>query len=139
MKSFNRRDFLKLSALLSAGTALTALQPRIESLQERKPNIIILLADTMSAENLSLYGYRRHTTPNLERMAERALVYHSHYSGGNYTTPGTASTLTGLYPWSHRAINMGGLVRRPLANLNVFHLLGPEYHRVGFSQNLWAD
>jgi arylsulfatase A-like enzyme len=139
MKNMNRRDFLKLSALLSAGTALTALQPSNGSFQDKKPNIIILLADTMSAENLSLYDYRRHTTPNLERLAARALVYHSHYSGGNYTTPGTASTLTGMYPWSHRAINLGGLVRRPLVDQNVFHLLGSEYHRVGFSQNLWAD
>ncbi len=93
----------------------------------------------MSADNLSLYGYRRHTTPNLERLAERALVYHSHYSGGNFTTSGTASMLTGVYPWSHRAINLGGLVRRPLVDGNIYHLLGPEYHRVGFSQNLWAD
>ena len=139
MKNINRRDFLKLTALLSAGTALTGLKSRVRSLEDKKPNFVVLLADTMSAENLSLYGYRRHTTPNLERLAEHAIVYHSHYSGGNYTTPGTASTLTGLYPWSHRAINLGGLVRHPLEDRNIFHLLGTDYHRVGFSQNLWAD
>ena len=139
MKNLNRRDFLKLSALLGAGTVLTGLHSRARLKDGRKPNFVILLADTMSAENLSLYGYRRHTTPNLERLAERALVYHSHFSGGNYTTPGTASILTGMYPWRHRAINLGGLVHRPLIDRNIFHLVGPEYQRVGFSQNLWAD
>jgi hypothetical protein len=139
MTNFSRRDFLKLTALVSAGTALTALRSRGLSLQEKKPNFIILLADTMSASNLSLYGYGRRTTPNLERMAERAFVYYSHYSGGNYTTPGTASTLAGAYPWTHRAVNLGGLVLRQRVDQNIFHLLGAEYQRVGFSQNIWAD
>ena len=139
MKKLSRRDFLKLTALVSASAALAAFRPRGLFLQGKKPNFIILLADTMSASNLSLYGYERRTTPNLERLAERALVYHSHYAGGNYTTPGTASILTGTYPWTHRAVNLGGLVRRSLADQNIFHLFGDEYLRVGFSQNLWAD
>jgi len=139
MKKLSRRDFLKLTALVSASAALAAFRPRGLFLQGKKPNFIILLADTMSASNLSLYGYERRTTPNLERLAERALVYHSHYAGGNYTTPGTASILTGTYPWTHRAVNLGGLVRRSLADQNIFRLLGNEYQRVGFSQNLWAD
>jgi arylsulfatase A-like enzyme len=135
----NRRDFLKLSGLAAASLALTTLRPRTLSAQDKKPNIVILLADTMTAANLSLYGYPRRTTPHLERLAGRAIVYHSHYSGGNYTTSGTASLLTGSLPWTHRAINLGGLVRRQLADRNIFHLLGSDYHRVGFAQNLWAD
>lgn len=139
MSKFNRRDFLKVSSITAAGLALTALRPRALQLRTRKPNIVILLADTMTADNLSLYGYPRRTTPHLERLAGRAIVYHSHYSGGNYTTSGTASLLTGSLPWTHRAINLGGLVRRQIADQNIFNLLGPDYHRVGFAQNLWAD
>lgn len=135
----NRRDFLKLSGLTAASLALAALRPRAFHSSTRQPNFVILLADTMSAANLSLYGYPRRTTPHLERWAGRAIVYHSHYSGGNYTTPGTASLLTGSLPWTHRAINLGGLVRRSLADRNIFRLLGSDYHRVGFAQNLWAD
>ncbi len=62
------------------------------------PNIIVLVFDAMSADNLSLYGYRRETSPNFERLAQRSNVYHSHYSAGSFTTSGTASLLTGLYP-----------------------------------------
>lgn len=139
MSKINRRDFLKISGIAAAGLALTTLRPRVQSLLDKKPNIVILLADTMSADNLSLYGYPRRTTPHLERLAGRAIVYHSHYSGGNYTTSGTASLLTGSLPWTHRAINLGGLVRRQLADRNIFHLIGADYHRVGFAQNIWAD
>ncbi|MBI5933250.1 MAG: sulfatase-like hydrolase/transferase [Chloroflexi bacterium] len=142
MVKLTRRDFLKISSLTAAGLAWNALRakaPRAERMQTRKPNIVILLADTMTAANLSLFGYPRQTTPNLERLASRATVYHSHYSGGNFTTSGTATLLTGSYPWTHRAVNLGGLVRRQLADHNIFHLLGSDYHRVGFAQNLWAD
>ncbi len=144
MDGLSRRDFLKLAAAASAG----ALLPRalVEAAAYPSagrrgglPNIIILLFDSMSARHLSLYGYPRETTPHLSRFAERATVYHAHWSAGNYTTPGTASMLTGLYPWTHRAFQFGGLIRRELEALNIFSLLGDEYYRYVFSQNLLSD
>ena len=93
----------------------------------------------MSARHLSLYGYQRETTPNLTKFASRANVYHAHYSPSNFTSSGTASFLSGLHPWNHRAFNLGGLVRRDLIDHNIFHLIGNEYHRVAFTQNTWAD
>jgi membrane-anchored protein YejM (alkaline phosphatase superfamily) len=142
MKKLNRRDFLKLAGTISASVAwrrvfpVSTIKPNDEgSLQ----NVIIILFDTMSAKNLSLYGYPRRTTPNLERFADRATVYHSHYSAGNYTVPGTASFLTGMYPWTHRALNQSGLIKRDYAPRNFFNLFGSAYHRVAFSQNIWAN
>jgi arylsulfatase A-like enzyme len=102
-------------------------------------NIIIILFDAMSAKNLSLYGYPRSTTPNLIQFAEKATVFNQHYSGGNFTTAGTASMLTGTYPWTHRAFNQGGLIRRENLANNPFTLLGNEYYRFAYSQNIWAD
>ncbi len=142
MTDISRRDFLRFLAALSAGGALSGILPAhpvLSTAAQAKPNIILLLFDAMSAKNLSVYGYPRRTTPNLERLAQRATVFHNHYSGGNYTTPGTASLLTGMVPWTHRAINEGGLVRRNLAGHNVFALMGNEYLRAAYTQNIWAD
>ena len=75
----------------------------------------------------------------MERFAERATVFHNHISGGNYTTPGTASILTGTYPWTHRAINQSGLVLQSLSSHNIFSLLADQYNKFAFTQNLWAD
>jgi hypothetical protein len=47
--------------------------------------------------------------------------------------------LTGLNPWTHRALHLSGLIARDLANRNIFELLGKDYHRFAFSQNVWAD
>ncbi|MBN1304921.1 MAG: sulfatase-like hydrolase/transferase [Anaerolineales bacterium] len=137
MTKLSRRDFLKLTSIVAAG----ALAPEsVYSLKaDNSPNIIIILFDAMSARNMSLYGYSRETTHNLSKFADRSTVYFKHYSGGNYTTPGTASMLTGMFQWKHRAFNPGGLVKPELAIINPFTLLGEDYYRLMFSQNLWPD
>jgi hypothetical protein len=127
MQNPSRRDFLKLAGLASGALALTGLAPA--PLRGRQPggaapNVIILVLDAMSARNLSLYGYKRKTTPNFERFAERATVYHNHHSGGNYTSPGTATILTGTYPWTNRAFNIGGLIEREHADHNISRARG---------------
>jgi len=142
MSTLSRRDFLKLFPGISASLALTSLYPSLDSALlpvSDTPNIILLVLDAMSARNLSLYGYARETTPNLSCFAERATVYHSHYAAGNFTSPATASLLTGMYPWSHRAMNIKGTIKRSLLEKNLFALVGPEYFRTAFTQNMLAD
>jgi len=143
MDRLSRRDFLKLTTAVAGGMAASGLASRANqqaNAQGRsKPSVLILVLDAMSASNLSLYGYARPTTPNLQRLAARATVYHQHYAAGNFTTPGTASLLTGLYPWTHRAINQAGLIARPLAERNIFGAVGRSYHRLAFSQNPWPN
>jgi len=142
MHRISRRDFLKTSAALVASATFASASRILSSAHSQaitKPNILVFVFDAMSARNLSLYGYGRRTTPNLEKFAERASVYNRHYSAGNFTSSGTASMLTGLYPWTHRAINYRGMVDRSLVERNFFNLIGKEYTRVAFTQNLWAD
>lgn len=136
MKSLTRREFLKTIPLLAASAYL--LDPR-KVLQQKRPNIILILFDAMSALNLSLYGYPRETSPALTRFAERCTVYHSHYSASNFTTSGTASMLTGLLPWKHRALQYGGMIERDLASSTMFSLPEDRYFRTAFCQNPWAD
>jgi len=143
MSKISRRDFLKLTSALSGALALSKLPSNLSLLKSgespSRPNILIFVFDAMSAKNLSLYGYKRNTTPNFERFAKRATVYNAHYSAGSFTPPGTASLLTGLYPWTHRAINDAGLIARNLIDRNIFRLVGDQYHRLAFSQNLWPN
>jgi arylsulfatase A-like enzyme len=105
---------------------------------EPSKGVIIFVFDAMSARNLSVYGYPRQTTPNLERFAAYSTVYHAHNSAGNYTVPGTASLLTGTYPWTHRALNIGGLIARDHAKNNIFNAFGDGFHRFAYSQNIAA-
>ena len=138
MRTISRRDFLKIASVGSGALISVASKTRVNPLhvQSNLPNIIIIVFDAMSASNLSLYGYPRDTTPNLEKFAQRAAVYHAHYASGSFTTPGTASLMTGTYPWMHRAINLFGLIERGLTKNNFFNVVGSQYERLAFSQNI---
>jgi len=142
MADLNRRDFLKLAALALPAAAFAKPLSRLSkpgAANASLPNVILLVFDALTARNLSAYGYPRKTSPNFERFAERATIFHNYNSAGNYTVPGVASLLTGMYPWTHRAVNHSGLVRRDMLDRNIFALLGGQYHRIGFAQNGWAS
>ena len=139
MAKFTRRDFLKIAGGALAGTLVSNQLASFAQGDQSRPNIIVILCDALSARHMSLYGYPRATTPYIEAFADRATVYHHHYSGGNFTTTGTASLLSGMFAWKHRAINQGGLVRSEFASTSPFPLLGADYFRFAFAQNPWSD
>jgi len=43
--------------------------------KQKLPNIVFIVMDTAGAKHMSLYGYPRTTTPNLERLAGDCTVY----------------------------------------------------------------
>lgn len=138
----NRRDVLKIAGVGLLPLMFPDQTVQLESLLRkvtRKPNILIIVLDALSARHLSLLGYPRQTSLSLERFSERATVYHSHYSAGNFTTSGTASMLMGMIPWKHRAINVSGLIKRNLVPENIFRQVGTEYYRIAFTQNMLAQ
>lgn len=71
----------------------------------RKPNILLVVWDTVRADHLSLYGHRRPTTPYLDEFAGQARVFESCVSAGSNTVPAHASMFTGLLPTEHGATN----------------------------------
>jgi arylsulfatase A-like enzyme len=132
---FSRRDFLKLAGLASLGSIIPpSVHSAGSSAQGGKKNVLVIVFDALSAYNVSLHGYGRDTMPNLSRLAKRATVFHNHYASGNFTTPGTASILTGVLPWTHRAIRLGGTVKKELAEKSIFHTFN-DYHRFSYSHN----
>ena len=133
--NIHRREFIKLSAFLPLTFTLPGNSQRAAPPgEDQSPNVLVIVFDTLSALHLDLFGYQRATAPNFNRFAQRASVYHSHYAGGNFTTPGTASLLTGNYPWTHRAYNYFGSLRPEFRSQNLFTLF-PHHYRIAFSHN----
>lgn len=135
----SRRTFLKLLPLLPlfkiSWPHIAAEFDQLQQPQEM-PNILFLIFDTLSAKHVSLYGYNRATTPNLARFAERATVFHDHHAAANFTSPGTSSILTGVYPWSHRAFHLHGIVNEEYVDKNIFSLLPDHYYKAAYTHNL---
>ena len=66
-----------------------------------RPNIILLVIDSLRGSNLSCYGYSRKTTPAIDAIAEQGTLFEQAISVGCWTLPVHASLFTGLYPISH--------------------------------------
>ncbi|MFN2144080.1 MAG: sulfatase, partial [Anaerolineales bacterium] len=135
IQELSRRDFLKLASLVS----FSSLLPRQTVPQSEKPNILVVVFDAWSAKNIELYGYPRQTMPKLSALADKAIVYHNHYAAGPWTVPGTASLLTGTYPWTHRCISMDQIQIVAPEN-NLFRLMKEAgYASVAATHNMYAD
>jgi arylsulfatase A-like enzyme len=132
---FNRRDFLKLLSMMPAAYYLPSMTINQESVQE---NFVILVLDAWSAANMSLYGYPRQTTPFLEKLTEKAIVYHNHYAASNWTFPGTSGLLTGVHNWTNRMHNQNRPFNKAFRNINLFSLFS-SHHRISYTQNMIAD
>jgi arylsulfatase A-like enzyme len=141
----SRRDFLRLAGLVPpallalTGSQLDDTQHRAQAAPGGKMNVLIVVFDALTARNMSLFGYPRQTTPVIERLAERAYVFHRHYAGGNFTSPGTASLLTGVYPWTHRGFNYGGEMVPAFNDRNVFAQFASEYRTFAFTHNKFVN
>jgi choline-sulfatase len=138
MKSpISRRDFLKTAGILPLGMSLAPLlhnSPPRPPAEGAAKNVLVIVFDAFSAYHIPFHGYARNTTPHLARLAERAIVYHNHYASGNFTTPGTASLLTGTLPWTHRAFKLNGTVSEAYARKTIFQAFAGR-HRIAYSHN----
>ncbi len=135
----SRRDFLKAAGLFSlAGLPIIHAVDRLagEPAGASQPNVLIVTFDALSAFNMSLYGYPRQTTPNIERFARRATVFHNHYAGGNATTPGTSTLLTGTLPWTHHGCNLLGLVADSAVPYNLFGAVPGNVYTSAYTHSL---
>lgn len=66
-----------------------------------RPDIAIIVLDTVRRDRLSSYGYSRKTSPFLDALAANSTLFSEAYSTSCWTAPAHASLFTGLYPASH--------------------------------------
>jgi arylsulfatase A-like enzyme len=118
----------------SAPTVKAALVP-----QRPKSNILLITFDALSAEDMSLYGYRLPTTPNIDAFARKATVFTNYYSACTFTTPCMATILTGLYPSQSRVYQMTSQVRAEKAGTSLpYAMRAAGYATGGFFSNPYA-
>ena len=68
-----------------------------------RPNVVLVMVDTLRADHLELYGHDEETAPNLTAFAEESVLFTNAFSQASWTRPSVATILTGRYPSSHNA------------------------------------
>ena len=95
---YTRRDFLKVLGLGAGALALPgcASSPRLLGGQNKRPNIVLIMADDMGYSDIGCYGGEIRT-PNLNALAAGGLRFTQFYNTAR-CCPTRASLMTGLYP-----------------------------------------
>ncbi len=69
--------------------------------------IIFIALDTLRADHLGCYGYKRSTSLNIDRVAEEGVVFTNAFAPGVPTTPAYTVMYTGLHPLSTGIVSHG--------------------------------
>ncbi len=102
------RSFLLLVAVLIGIAGIRAL-PRAAAGSERggPPGVLLIVADSLRADRIGVYGAARVQTPHLDALARTGARVEEAYAASTETASATASILTGLYPSQH-GLRAGG-------------------------------
>lgn len=83
-----------LPVLMASALPLSSAAPEAE-----KPNIIIIYADDLGYGDVSCYGTKSISTPNIDRIAKQGLRFTNSHCTSATSTPSRYSLLTGEYAW----------------------------------------
>ena len=67
-----------------------------------RPNVLLVILDSVRAKNASVYGHYNETTPFLKEFAQRSTVYEQAHSPNIHSVASHASIFTGYHTLEHR-------------------------------------
>lgn len=99
-----------------------------------RPNILLVILDSVRAANSSTFGHRRDTTPFLTRYADQATLYQQARAPGIHSIASHASMWTGSQVEQHRAVEHND---RLLPGVTIWDELSEEGYETGvFTENV---
>ena len=99
-----------------------------------KPDILLIVLDTLRADRLSCYGHPQTTTPNLDAFAAKSTLFERAISPAQWTIPAHGSLFTGEYPTTHLTHQIYD-THSPAYTTLAEHLSAAGYNTVGFCNN----
>ena len=100
------RRLVTVAAMVAAGWACAPSGPR----PAVPSNLLLITLDTLRADHVGCYGYRRPTTPALDRFAATATRFEDVTCSMPTTLPSHVTIFTGLPPWLHGVSRNGQIL-----------------------------
>lgn len=66
-----------------------------------KKNIILITLECLRADRISILGYKKKTTPNLDKIFKEGILFSRAYSVSSWTAPAINALLTSTYPFMY--------------------------------------
>ena len=88
-----------LPALIIIGILISAAVISFTFLRgSRIDAVFLIVVDTLRADRLSCYGYKNHTTPNIDHLASLGVKFENARAVSSWTRPSMGAMLTSSYP-----------------------------------------
>lgn len=95
--TLNRREFLKLAGAGAVAVAATPYLGGVIAGAERRPNVIVILADDQGYAELGVQGGKDIPTPNIDTIAKNGVRFTDGHVSCPVCSPTRAGLLTGRY------------------------------------------
>lgn len=83
----------------------------------KRPNVILITIETTRADHLSCYGYKRKTTPSIDKVANEGVLFSNMFVQRGQTWPSLTSIMTSLYPVNHGVRKNGHMLSPSVISL----------------------
>jgi len=112
--SSNRKQqlfiFLLLFLVVGGGSYLYA--NRVRGI-----NVILITIDALRPDHLSCYGYKRDTSPNIDKLAKEGVLFTQAISQAPWTAASLESLFTSTYPSTHKVESWGVVLDKRIFTL----------------------
>jgi arylsulfatase A len=128
----NRRELFQCAGVSLAALVAPSGGAIARNQNQRKPNIIFILADDLGYGDLGCTGQKAIRTPNIDRMAAEGMHFTQHYAGCTVCAPSRCALLTGLHT-GHAYIRGNGptALRDDPQDISVFRMLKDVGYHTG--------
>lgn len=104
----------------------------------KRPNVLVIVWDTVRADRMSVYGGERPTTPRLDVWSQQARVFERAISPSMWTMPSHGSLFTGLPVFAHGVDTQWRWLDERFVTLPE-QLRAHGYDTFGFTANQYAS
>lgn len=88
-----------------------------DSGEQNNYNVVLILMETLRPDHLGCYGYKRGTSPNIDKLAAESAVFENAFAQSSQSLISAASIFTGLYPPAHGVVNVNTRLSPDIATL----------------------
>lgn len=80
-------------------------------------SVILLSVDSLRADHIGAYGYKRGTTPYFDELAKKGALFENYFSPSFLTPVSEMSVHTGMYPMAHKTTNFDTVLPEDITTL----------------------
>jgi len=117
----DRRTFLKYGLYCGSGALVGNIglagcaKKRPVISDSHRPNVVVILCDTLRPGYLGFNGYPGYTSPFLTKLSKSSINFKRAFSTSSWTAPSTTSLFTSMYPHRHGVIEGFGCHKKRMA------------------------